>query len=1414
MPAEPGPPPALKSDESSNLANKVPKDSNLPTASSVIPARTVMFRGSAIMVPVTIMSTEISAVIDTAAEATVISTELFEQLSRSHTFEKGEKVILGNAEQKNYMEGLLVPGLRFTLGKVSYTWDIVVAPISDSMLLGADFLMKNNSKIDIAGNCLELNGSEIVATHMKNPDGDYVKISRVTVEKRTVIPPNCMKHVPVRISNHGEGDFVVEPVNQQADLLLGAGVLSPKQPTFVTYINDSDKFRTLKRGHYCGNGVEVDEVFLDPSNITCDSFDVKTVEVTSSSSSDTGEINSSKTSTSEPDLDKLQTTDDLLAFLPEHVKSVFTRISETLTFEQKKSVALLLNRFSNVFSKHEFDLGHFDLLEHEITLHDPKPFKERMRRTPLGFQQEEEKTLNHMLEAGVIQPSSSPFASAPVLVRKRDGGVRYCIDYRLLNSKTVKDCFPLPLIEECLDTLSGCLFFSTVDMASGYWQILLKQEDRAKTAFVTKYGLFEHVRMGFGLTNAPATFCRAMSLVLRGLTYNQVLAYLDDVVVLGRSFDEHLSNLEMVLQRFQDHNLKLKPKKCHVFQTEIDFLGRKVNGEGLSIQDDKIETVRNWPIPKSKSDLASFLGTVNYHRDFIADYAKIAEPLYGLLKPKTNFDETWTEDHVNSFSMLKQAMISSPVLALPNTTDTFILDCDASNFSIGAELNQLQDGQAKVIAYSSFVLTPAQRRYCTTRKELLALITFCRHFRHYLIGRRVIVRTDHASLTWLMRFKKLEGQLARWCEELSQYDLMILHRGGAKHQNADGLSRIPVDDYCDCYEAGKSLQSLPCKGCAYCTKCHQQWSRFEEDVDDVVPIGIRRIGLELVDPDELPDLTTEITTFEKYSSEDLRDLQLKDPDLKPIITWLESDSPSEAELFRQGLATKFLWSCRSQLQLVKGVLYYRWEFCDHSYLKLVVPESLKTEVLQLTHDNRIGGHYGRDKTVAKTRSSFFWFGLRRDVILHVETCDICLRNKKRTRIPRSELGDYQAGYRLERVHLDILGPFVTSERGYKYILMITDQFTKFVLPLPLADQTAESIAKIFFDQFITLFGCPTQIHTDQGKNFDSNYFKALCELLQIAKTRTTPYRPSSNGQVETYNRVILRFLRSYLDGKQQHWDRYISSVGMSLRASVSASTGFTPNFLMFGEELSMPAHVLLGLSDANHQTQSCSEHVKEMVSILQKSFSIVRQNLQKVQKRQKTHYDVKVRRHVYQIGDLVYKLDQSTVVGESKKLRPIYKGPMMIEQVLSDSLYKVTDRKKSFVLHHDKLIPCTAREIPLWLRRKRSKLLDESFSDSSNSLPDSSEDSDDVLTDMSTLFAPDIVDVPLDVPLNAPLDIPLSVPSVGADDVIPIGIDDNDDVGGFIPSNDVVHSDQVLPRTTRGGRVVKPPSHLKDYDMS
>ena len=521
--------------------------------------------------------------------------------------------------------------------------------------------------------------------------------------------------------------------------------------------NATPNFQTIKKGKELGTSVDIGEVLSTPDNtipVNCDnetgSESFETVPVSS--------IHEQLMNTVKMQNMSVTQLRGLVLSLPDYLRDLFIRSCTLLTEAEARELADLLLEYRDVFSSHDLDIGEFTGLKHPIITKEERPIHSGLRRCPLGFEAEEELHLKKMLAAGVIQPSYSEWSSAPVLVRKKDGTVRWCIDYRKLNEVTIKDVFPLPLIRDCLDTLYGTQFFSTLDLSWGYWQIVVNEADRHKTAFITRYGLFEFTRMGFGLCNAPGTFMRAMDLVLQGLTWKEVLAYLDDVIVMGNGVRDHLMNLRTVFERFRQYNLKLKPRKCVLFLTQVSYLGKVVSRDGISVDPTKVEAIVNWPVPACTKDVQSFLGMVGYHRDFLKDLSGTADCLFELFAKDVSFE--WTTERQDAFDRLKACISTVPVLSYPDPKQEFILDVDASNVAIGAELLQIHDEKEFVVCFGSFRLTPEQRRYCTTRKELLAVVRFTRQFRHYLLGGPFTLRTDHNSLVWLMRFKAPQGQLA------------------------------------------------------------------------------------------------------------------------------------------------------------------------------------------------------------------------------------------------------------------------------------------------------------------------------------------------------------------------------------------------------------------------------------------------------------------------------------------------------------------------------------------------------------------------------------------------------------------------------------------------------------------------------
>jgi len=393
-----------------------------------------------------------------------------------------------------------------------------------------------------------------------------------------------------------------------------------------------------------------------------------------------------------------------------------------------------------------------------------------------------------MLAQGVIEPSSSPWLSPVMVIRKKDGTFRLCIDYRKLNSITHCEAHPTPRMDDILDSLNGAKMFTTLDLRSGYWQVPMDPKDKPKTAFATRAGQFQFTIMPFGLNSAPSTFQRMIEIVLSGLNLFTCLCYLDDVIIHSKDLNQHCERLAEVLARFRQHNLRVKISKCTFAAPKVSYLGHVISAEGIFPDPTKVEAVQNLLSPKSVKDVMSFLGLAGYYRRFVRGFATVAAPLTDLTKHDRRFD--WTTECEQAFQTLKTLISSAPVLKYPRFDREFIIQTDASDVGVGAVLSQLDgDGVKKPVAFASQSLSVRERNYSTTEKEAYAIVYTLRHFRVYLLGRQFKLVTDHKALTWLHSMEP-EGRLARWVMELQEFQFSIEHRPGRPHANADALSRL------------------------------------------------------------------------------------------------------------------------------------------------------------------------------------------------------------------------------------------------------------------------------------------------------------------------------------------------------------------------------------------------------------------------------------------------------------------------------------------------------------------------------------------------------------------------------------------------------------------------------------------------
>ncbi|GAB1869457.1 RNA-directed DNA polymerase [Camponotus japonicus] len=938
--------------------------------------------------------------------------------------------------------------------------------------------------------------------------------------------------------------------------------------------------------------------------------------------------------------------------VPIILKELLKNNSINLKETEKEIFADFLNNYQDIFTEN-IVAGNCNVVEHVINVKDSLPFKQAPRRIPIHLRKEVDQIIEDMKRQGVIEESQSPWTSPAVLVKKKDGSIRFCIDYRKLNNMTVKDSYPLPRIDDLLDQLSGNSWFSTLDLKNGYWQLKVRSEDKEKTAFSIGRGLWQFTVMPFGLCNAPATFERLMEKVLHGLLSKKCLVYLDDVIIFGKTFDEMMENLNIVFSRLKEANLKMNPKKCTFFQKNVKYLGHIISNKGVTTDPEKIIAVRDWPIPHTRKQLRSFLGFCSYYRRFVKGFSSVAKPLYVLTENQVKF--VWEKECQHAFEKLKSILSSAPVLSFPRGEDEFILDTDASNIGIGAVLSQRQSGKERVIAYFSKVLSKTERNYCVTRRELLAVVDSLKFFRHYLLGRKFIIRTDHISLKWLMSFKDLEGQLARWLERLQEFEFDIIHRKGQSHGNADGLSRRLCETF----------------GCEYCAKVERKNAEGTEK-------RVARI------------------VFAREDLEEWRQAQQRDPSISFLLQGRETGRrPLHSEIPTRNISAQIYWSYWDSLVLKEGILYKRWEAPNlrTSFLQLIVPQERTKEILREAHDSPSGGHFGVNKTLAKIRKRFFWANCKQDVEKWCRTCRICVSKKGPFGKGKSPLQLYNVEAPLDRIQMDILGPFPLTKAGNKYLLVMVDCFTKWVEAFPIKNIRAKTVAEAFVSQFVSRHGVPLEIHTDQGKNFESQLFIELMQLLGIKKTRTTALHPQSDGQVERQHQTIINYLAKYISENQRDWDEWVPMFLLAYRSSKHETTGMTPAELYFARELRLPIDLLQGTPRLEDRLppETFVENLREK---LEEIHSDVRERMALKSSQMKTRYDRKVRTILFEEGERVWFYNPRRSKGKAPKLQSNWEGPYFIVKKFNDVIYCIqkTPRHRKKVVHADRLAPFLERD--------------------------------------------------------------------------------------------------------------------------
>ena len=458
----------------------------------------------------------------------------------------------------------------------------------------------------------------------------------------------------------------------------------------------------------------------------------------------------------------------------------------------------LLNKYKQIFAFDSSNVGECNIIQFTVDTGDTKPIKQNPYRYSASQRDEINRQINKWVDAGIVAPCRSSWGSPVILVEKKtldsEGKheMRLCVDMRKVNNVTKKDVYPLPAVRDLLDALNGSVYFTLLDANCGFFQIRVSEPDQEKLAFITTDGLYKFLRMPFGCTNGPSTYQRAIDLILSGLKWNACVVYLDDILIIGKTFDKHLENLNLVLDRIRESGLTLNPKKCFFLKKSIQFLGHIVSAEGVSPDDEKVKAIKHFPRPQNITDVRSFIGLASYYRCFVKNFANIAQPMTSLNKKDVGFH--WTDKQENAFNTLKDHMCSAPTLAHFDNKLPIELRCDGSFIGIGSILLHKIDNKYHVIRYDSRLLSNAEKNYIICEIECLAIVRATTKCQQYLLGTTFTIVSDHLSLKWLNTKPDLSPRLIRWAIHLQKFNFVIIYRSGRKMLDVDSLSRNPVDE--------------------------------------------------------------------------------------------------------------------------------------------------------------------------------------------------------------------------------------------------------------------------------------------------------------------------------------------------------------------------------------------------------------------------------------------------------------------------------------------------------------------------------------------------------------------------------------------------------------------------------------------
>ncbi|CAF3164956.1 unnamed protein product [Rotaria sp. Silwood2] len=845
-----------------------------------------------------------------------------------------------------------------------------------------------------------------------------------------------------------------------------------------------------------------------------------------------------------------------------HIDSLITHIKHQQQLTELKTV---LDKHSSLFDTSKTTIAETST-PHVICTGNNPPTTSRPYPQTIDKQNATFDIIQQMLKHKQVRESHSQYSAPVLLIKKRDGSYRFIVDYRKLNNITIQDNYPLPNLEQAIQMVGGHQYYTKLDLRSGYFQIPIREEDKHKTAFITVHGLYEFNVLAQGLKNSPPSFQRIMSNLLLPCK-KFCLVYLDDILIYSDSFVQHMDHLNQVLAILNKHKFQLNPQKCELAKMTIDYLGHTISIQGIKPLQERIEKILAIPQPTTLNQANAFIGAIGWYRKFIKDYAKVAAPILAVtnLTKQNKYKFKWDTPQREAFTQLKTAITSEPLfLTYPDPNAPLMLATDASDYCIGGILYQEINGERKNIYFYSQMLPKLQRKWPIIEKEALAIYYCVTRMKLYLQGREFIVQTDHCPLRNMHLKPSNNRRVDRISLILQQYNIKeIRHVSGKCNCIADYLTRYPrqTEDDDDFLEPDFGI--IPA---IENEKNKPQLNNNNLIIPNLISaVTTRAQAKAKTNPQKSIDInhTSVITSSTDDQSQKVVGHEF---DVSIIAKAQKDDKLYQEKLLE---INKNPMNCSYVVE--NGILY---KIINRGIFKqklIYVPSSMFQQLLKAYHDSPWAGHFGYRRTYFKIKDKYWWPNMKLTIQNYVRACMLCQRfNIDRTK-PAGLLHSIESPQGpFQLIGIDYSGPFPVTPAGNKYVLAITDYFTKWVIAIPLTNQTAQTTAEALYEHYICIYGVPSTILSDQGPHFNNQLMTAFTQLLGCHHIKSTPYHPQTNGAIERFNSTFERQVAKLTDQCINNWDLHLKSITFAYNTGRHNTTEFSPYQLQFGRDPKLP----------------------------------------------------------------------------------------------------------------------------------------------------------------------------------------------------------------------------------------------------